>query len=110
MKDRIQDAKRYTTSYYRNLRERLEDDLEALEDRKEDIKNRIDDIKDELKDLQREGRSSRYSLYYDYYGSRYYDYDDYDYCTRYSDCSDDRIPYWVNPDLQPVNDGHIYIK
>ena len=130
IKEDLRDLRDFRSPYYVDLREELEDELQYLQEREEYLEDLEEDIKDDLKDLRKNKnyRTSRYyyngsyvyrSYYYnDYYRDRdyyydndyYYD-DDYYYDYYYHNGKKyRRKPRWVNPNLEDVDDGRIYIK
>jgi len=99
----LRNAKRYTTSYYRSVTQRLEDELDFFEDAKDNLKEREDVLEDELRKVRNSSSTSR-SYYFDYYGynnNYYYDRSHIHY---------QREPTWLNENLTPRDEWYIYIQ
>jgi len=109
VEDDIKDAKRFTSRYYRDLRDDLEDELEYLKEREDDIKDLRKDLKSEIRSVKNNTKHQRNSRYYNYYNDLYDNRYDRGYYNRY-DYYYDRSPSWVNPDLEDVKQGRIYIR
>lgn len=119
----ISDLKRYNSRYYYDIRISLNDELNHLEDREREVEDLIDEVEDEIDDLN-DNRWNSNNRYYNYYnGLNYYDswsnsrydnrYGNYRYNRGYYRYDYDQkkyIPHWVNPDLEDIDDGHIYIR
>jgi prefoldin subunit 5 len=125
LEDKLRDARRLTTSYYRELRRQIENDIDRLESRKDYINDLRRDINKEIRDTKSGCKHNSNSYYYNYYGKSYFD-NRYNYDSYYNYNSHNResstyVKYendsyyseyypWVNSNLQPVRDGRIYIK
>lgn len=114
----IRRYKSYGSNRYYDIRRQLEDELDHLEDEERYVEDMIDDLEDEIKDLRKyrntktyyhyDGRHYNDSPYYNgkYYRGKYkkgYYYYDRDFGYSYQ-------PSWVNPHLEEVKDGRIYVK
>jgi hypothetical protein len=124
IKDEIRRLNKYSGSYYRDLKNQLEDNYDDLQDREGDVDEMINDLEDEIRRLSKYKGNSKSSNYNYYYNKDYYDswsglYNNrYDYYSNYNnrayykyDYDNNKyIPHWVNPDLTPIGEGHIYIR
>lgn len=104
IKKEIRELKRYTSPYYHNLREQLEDDLEYFEERKDDLEDMLHEIEDEIRDIRNSSGSYR-NYYFNYYipTSSYYRWSYYPEYYYYH-----ALP--INEELEEVKDGRIYIR
>ncbi len=129
----IRDLKKYNSRYYNDIKNSLNRELDIIEDREAEVERLIKDLEKEIKNLKKNKSRSK-SKYYNYYNAgtyfdswhdrnsyyyrdhsdrNYYDYDDYYYNRNYYKYDYNKgefIPHWVNPDLKPIKDGHIYVR
>lgn len=116
----LSDLKKYNSRYYYDIKANLNAELDNLEEREVQVENMIDDIEDEIDDLEdnRGNSNSKYynsGTYFDSWSNSYYDnrYNNYYYDRNYYNYDSDSweyIPHWVNPDLEAVDNGYIYIR
>ena len=127
----------YSSRYAKELERKLQKEYNYLEDRQEELDEIIDEITQDILDYE-DDRKIYYDYYYNEYGQRvyyeskrnknysyFYDtqyYSCYESSSRYDDCYYNARYYddsyynrylnkrWVNEDLKPVKDGHIYIR
>lgn len=114
IKTQLSHIKGSSSSYYRATKYSLEQEYDFLEDREVEVETLVKDTKKDLKKLQADKNSYSRGHYYHYY-------DDYGYYNSYYDRNDRRYyrdwyrdyestPSWLNPDLEEVRDGHIYVR
>jgi hypothetical protein len=133
----LRDLDDVDSRYARDLEKRLQKEFDYLEDREEELEEIIDDLSEDILETDKNSKI-RFEYYYNEYGQRvYYEVsknieNQYFYDTRYYSCSASRYRYddcyynsryyddvyynrylnkkWINEDLEPVKDGHIYIR
>ena len=119
----LSDLRKYNSQYYYDIKASLNSELHDLEYRERQVEDEIDELEDEIKDLKK-NQGSWNNRYYNYYNDgNYFDsWSDSRYTNRYNNYYSDRgyyrydrnareyIPHWVNPDLEEIGDGHIYIR
>jgi len=110
--DELRDLRNVSSRYYTNMREDLEHELEYLEDVEDELQDIRKEIQNEIRDIKRDN-TSRFdtSYYYNYYGSNNYNRSNY-YSRGYNyhRYNYDRTPSWVNPELEDVKEGRVWIR